>query len=56
MNREEVRARIEEIGIIPAIRVSSPDEARFAAAAVSSSGIPIVEIYYDRARSMRPDS
>ncbi len=44
MNREEVRARIEEIGIIPAIRVSSPDEARFAAAAVSSSGIPIVEI------------
>jgi 2-dehydro-3-deoxyphosphogluconate aldolase / (4S)-4-hydroxy-2-oxoglutarate aldolase len=44
VNREEVRAQIEEIGIIPAIRVSSPDEARFAAAAVSSSGIPIVEI------------
>lgn len=44
MNREEVRARIEEIGIIPAIRVSSSEEARFAASAVSSSGIPLVEI------------
>lgn len=44
MKREEVRARIEEIGIIPAIRVSSSEEARFAAAAVSSGGIPIVEI------------
>jgi len=44
MNKEEVRARIEEIGIVPAIRVSSIEEARFAAAAVSSGGIPIVEI------------
>jgi len=44
MNKEKVRARIEEIGIVPAIRVSSTEEARFAAAAVSSGGIPIVEI------------
>jgi 2-dehydro-3-deoxyphosphogluconate aldolase/(4S)-4-hydroxy-2-oxoglutarate aldolase len=44
MNKEEVRARIQEIGIVPAIRVSSTEEARFAAAAVSSGGIPIVEI------------
>jgi 2-dehydro-3-deoxyphosphogluconate aldolase/(4S)-4-hydroxy-2-oxoglutarate aldolase len=44
MNKEEVRARIEEIGIVPAIRVSSTEEARFAASAVSSGGIPIVEI------------
>jgi 2-dehydro-3-deoxyphosphogluconate aldolase / (4S)-4-hydroxy-2-oxoglutarate aldolase len=44
MNKEEVRARIAEIGIVPAIRVSSTEEARFAAAAVSSGGIPIVEI------------
>ena len=44
MKKEEVRARIEEIGIVPAIRVSSTEEARFAAAAVSSAGIPIVEI------------
>lgn len=44
MKKEEVRARIEEIGIVPAIRVASIEEARFAAAAVSSGGIPIVEI------------
>lgn len=44
MNREEVRARIAEIGIIPAIRVSSPEDALFAAEAVASGGIPIVEL------------
>ena len=44
MKKEEVRARIEEIGIIPSIRVYSPEAARFAAEAVSSGGIPIVEI------------
>src|SRR5260370_7929532 len=44
MEKEEVRARIEEIGIVPAIRVASSEEARFAAAAVSAGGIPIVEI------------
>ena len=44
MNREEVRARITEIGIIPGIRVSSPEDALFAAQAVASGGIPIVEI------------
>lgn len=44
MKREEVRARIEEIAIIPAVRVSSPEEAHFAAAAVNHGGIPIAEI------------
>jgi 2-dehydro-3-deoxyphosphogluconate aldolase/(4S)-4-hydroxy-2-oxoglutarate aldolase len=44
MNREDVRARIAEIGIIPGIRVSSPEDALFAAQAVASGGIPIVEI------------
>jgi 2-dehydro-3-deoxyphosphogluconate aldolase/(4S)-4-hydroxy-2-oxoglutarate aldolase len=44
MNREEVRSRIEEIGIIPAIRVASPEDALFAAEAVASGGIPIVEL------------
>ena len=42
--REEVRARIQEIGIIPAIRLSSPDDALFAAEAMESAGIPIVEV------------
>jgi len=44
VNRAEVRARIEEIGIVPAVRVSSEHVARFAAEAVASGGIPIVEI------------
>jgi len=44
MTREEVRARIEEIGIIPAIRVSSAEDALFAAEAVSEGAIPIVEV------------
>jgi len=44
MTRAEVRARIEEIGILPAIRVSSPGDALFAAQAVYHSGIPVAEI------------
>jgi 2-dehydro-3-deoxyphosphogluconate aldolase/(4S)-4-hydroxy-2-oxoglutarate aldolase len=44
MKKEEVRALIERIGIVPVIRASSADEARFAAKAVWSGGIPIVEI------------
>src|SRR5580704_5704143 len=44
MNKEQVRARIQEIGIIPGIRVSSPEDALFAAEAVASGGIPIVEV------------
>jgi 2-dehydro-3-deoxyphosphogluconate aldolase/(4S)-4-hydroxy-2-oxoglutarate aldolase len=44
MKREEVRARLEEIGIIPIVRVSSAEEACFAAEAVASGGIPIVEM------------
>lgn len=44
MNKEEVRACVEEIGIIPAIRVSSAEDALFVADAVSSGGIPIVEL------------
>jgi 2-dehydro-3-deoxyphosphogluconate aldolase/(4S)-4-hydroxy-2-oxoglutarate aldolase len=44
MNKAEACARIKEIGIIPAVRVSSPEEALFAAEAVSRGGIPIVEL------------
>ncbi|MGH9712523.1 MAG: bifunctional 4-hydroxy-2-oxoglutarate aldolase/2-dehydro-3-deoxy-phosphogluconate aldolase [Candidatus Acidiferrales bacterium] len=44
MNKAEVCARIVEIGIIPAVRASSAEDARFAAEAVSAAGIPIVEI------------
>jgi 2-dehydro-3-deoxyphosphogluconate aldolase/(4S)-4-hydroxy-2-oxoglutarate aldolase len=44
MTRSEVRARIEQIGIIPGIRLSTAPRARFAAEAVYRSGIPIAEI------------
>lgn len=44
MKKEEVRARIEEIGIVPAVRFRSAEDARFATQAVSHGGIPIVEI------------
>jgi 2-dehydro-3-deoxyphosphogluconate aldolase/(4S)-4-hydroxy-2-oxoglutarate aldolase len=44
MTREAVRARIEEIGIIPAVRVRSAADALFAAEAVAEAGIPVVEI------------
>ncbi len=44
MTREEVRARIEGLGIVPAIRVTCADDALFAAESVSRGGIPIVEV------------
>jgi 2-dehydro-3-deoxyphosphogluconate aldolase / (4S)-4-hydroxy-2-oxoglutarate aldolase len=44
MTNTEVCARIEEIGIIPAIRVSSSEDALFAADAIAAAGIPIVEL------------
>jgi 2-dehydro-3-deoxyphosphogluconate aldolase/(4S)-4-hydroxy-2-oxoglutarate aldolase len=44
VNKQAVRDRIEQVGIIPAVRVSSSEDALFAAEAVSRGGIPIVEI------------
>jgi 2-dehydro-3-deoxyphosphogluconate aldolase / (4S)-4-hydroxy-2-oxoglutarate aldolase len=44
MNKQEVRERILEIGIVPVVRAASAREARMAADAVCEGGIPIVEI------------
>ena len=44
MNRDQVEASIQDIGVIPSLRVSSAEDALFATEAVSSGGIPIVEI------------
>lgn len=44
MNKAEVCALITELAIIPAIRVSSADDAHFAAEAITKGCIPIVEI------------
>jgi 2-dehydro-3-deoxyphosphogluconate aldolase / (4S)-4-hydroxy-2-oxoglutarate aldolase len=44
MNKQKVRDRILEVGIVPVVRASSAREARMAADAVCEGGIPIVEI------------
>jgi 2-dehydro-3-deoxyphosphogluconate aldolase/(4S)-4-hydroxy-2-oxoglutarate aldolase len=44
MKRDQVRIYIEEIGILPSVRVATQELARFAAETVYSGGIPIAEI------------
>src|SRR3974390_3028405 len=44
MELDAVRARIRDIGIVPAIRTDSADSARFAAETLLGAGIPVVEI------------
>jgi 2-dehydro-3-deoxyphosphogluconate aldolase/(4S)-4-hydroxy-2-oxoglutarate aldolase len=44
MKKEQLRARVEEIGIVPVIRTSSAGDARFAVEEVAHGGIPIVEV------------
>ena len=44
MTKEELRARVEEVGLIPVIRTSSAEDARFAVEEVSHGGIPIIEV------------
>lgn len=44
MNKQQVRDKIVEIGVVPVVRASSPAEALLAAQAVCDGGIPIVEI------------
>jgi len=44
MTKQEVRAWIEETGVIAAVRERSKENALFAAEAVAQGGIPVVEI------------
>lgn len=44
MNRNDVCDLIKKLGILPAIRVTSGDDAHFAAESIAQGGIPIVEI------------
>jgi 2-dehydro-3-deoxyphosphogluconate aldolase/(4S)-4-hydroxy-2-oxoglutarate aldolase len=44
MDKNSVRKRILEIGVVPVVRASSPREAMLAVEAVAEGGIPIVEI------------
>jgi 2-dehydro-3-deoxyphosphogluconate aldolase / (4S)-4-hydroxy-2-oxoglutarate aldolase len=44
MNKQQVKSRIEEIGVIPVVRAASSKQAMLAAEAVCKGGIPIVEV------------
>ncbi len=44
MTKADVRACIEKVGIVPGVRVSSAEQAHFAAEMVTRAGIPIAEI------------
>jgi 2-dehydro-3-deoxyphosphogluconate aldolase / (4S)-4-hydroxy-2-oxoglutarate aldolase len=44
MTKDEVCQRIIEIGIVPVVRATSPEQALAAAEAVCAGGIPIVEV------------
>jgi 2-dehydro-3-deoxyphosphogluconate aldolase/(4S)-4-hydroxy-2-oxoglutarate aldolase len=44
LNKQEVRTRIQALGVIPSIRVSTAEDALFAAEAVARGGIPIIEV------------
>ena len=44
MTRQEIRKKIEEIGVIPSIRVDSVASAIFVAENIAAGGIPIMEI------------
>jgi 2-dehydro-3-deoxyphosphogluconate aldolase / (4S)-4-hydroxy-2-oxoglutarate aldolase len=44
LTKDAVRRRIADVGVIPAVRVSSEEDAFFAATALAKGGIPIIEI------------
>lgn len=44
MSKQALRSRVDEVGIVPVIRTSSAEDARFAVEEVAHGGIPIVEV------------
>src|ERR1700735_745804 len=44
MTKEQVRARIVDLAIVPAVRAANAEDALFAAEAVARGGLPIVEL------------
>jgi 2-dehydro-3-deoxyphosphogluconate aldolase/(4S)-4-hydroxy-2-oxoglutarate aldolase len=44
MDKATLRKKVEEVGIVPVIRTSSADDARFAVEEIASGGIPVVEV------------
>jgi 2-dehydro-3-deoxyphosphogluconate aldolase/(4S)-4-hydroxy-2-oxoglutarate aldolase len=48
LDRDCVRARIREIGVVPALRGASAEDALFVARSLAQAGIPIMEIAANR--------
>jgi 2-dehydro-3-deoxyphosphogluconate aldolase / (4S)-4-hydroxy-2-oxoglutarate aldolase len=44
MNKQELRAQVEQTGLVPVIRTSSAEDARFAIDEVFHAGIPLIEV------------
>jgi 2-dehydro-3-deoxyphosphogluconate aldolase/(4S)-4-hydroxy-2-oxoglutarate aldolase len=44
MKREQVCTHITDAGIIPAIRVPSAEDARFAITTLAAAGLPVIEL------------
>jgi 2-dehydro-3-deoxyphosphogluconate aldolase/(4S)-4-hydroxy-2-oxoglutarate aldolase len=44
MDKQELRSRVDEVGLVPVIRTSSAGDARFAVEEVAHGGIPIIEV------------
>ena len=44
MQKQELRTLVQDVGLVPVIRTSSSEDARFAVEEVSHAGIPIIEV------------
>jgi len=44
VNKQELRARVDAIGLVPVIRTSSAEDARFAVEEVAGGGVPLIEV------------
>jgi 2-dehydro-3-deoxyphosphogluconate aldolase / (4S)-4-hydroxy-2-oxoglutarate aldolase len=44
MNKQELRTLVQDVGLVPVIRTSSSEDARFAVEEVSKADIPIIEV------------
>src|SRR3974390_578416 len=44
MKKQELRSQVEDMGLVPVIRTSSAEDARFAVEEVAHAGVPIIEV------------
>ncbi|HVM76257.1 MAG TPA: bifunctional 4-hydroxy-2-oxoglutarate aldolase/2-dehydro-3-deoxy-phosphogluconate aldolase [Candidatus Saccharimonadales bacterium] len=44
MNKQELRSRVDAMGLVPVIRTSSAEDARFAVEEIAHAGVPIIEV------------